>query len=642
LLALFAITPICSGISHWYKCEQRNHWFGYWFGHDMFTPPFTDPKTGKLSYDNTLRAELLKNPANTKTIYPEMARDTILFGGTDPGRFCPTYIIFCESFIPHRCQPEQDQKFDRRDVYIITQNALADGTYLDYLRAQYNRSKQIDPPFFSELSKYIFGIAFGPANADSGIFSAINKTLYYTLDVPFTKWGAHVEAYRRAAGVYPPKEIYIPTPDDSQKCFQDYTDDVARRAQLNQLAPGEDVQMVRGADGRDRAQVSGQVAVMKINGLLCKVIFDNCPSNEFYVEESFPLDWMYPYETPFGVIMKINRNTLPELTQDVFNLDHKFWNDFTPRLCGNWITYDTSVKEICDFAERTYISNNYKGYTGDRAFVRDDDAQKAFSKLRSSQAGMYAWRLTPQCPPEFRQKTAASQAALIRETDYAFKQAFAFCPYSPEAVFRYINFLLPLSRFDDAILIAQTCKKLDPYNEQVTGLIKNLQDYKKQNDERSKAISQIDQLENAVRTNPNDVRALITLGVTYAGMQQTNRAIELFDQALVSTNLTYPDAGAIAGYYSQMNNLPKLIKALEKLAALAPTQPEPHYDLAALEAYLGQTAPALTNLKIALDLSAARLKSNPAARDLLAQARTDGHLNSLRALPEFTKLVPPQ
>ena len=642
LLALFAITPICSGISHWYKCEQRNHWFGYWFGHDMFTPPFTDPKTGKLSYDNTLRAELLKNPANTKTIYPEMARDTILFGGTDPGRFCPTYIIFCESFIPHRCQPEQDQKFDRRDVYIITQNALADGTYLDYLRAQYNRSKQIDPPFFSELSKYIFGIAFGPANADSGIFSAINKTLYYTLDVPFTKWGAHVEAYRRAAGVYPPKEIYIPTPDDSQKCFQDYTDDVARRAQLNQLAPGEDVQMVRGADGRDRAQVSGQVAVMKINGLLCKVIFDNCPSNEFYVEESFPLDWMYPYETPFGVIMKINRNTLPELTQDVFNLDHKFWNDFTPRLCGNWITYDTSVKEICDFAERTYISNNYKGYTGDRAFVRDDDAQKAFSKLRSSQAGMYAWRLSPQCPPEFRQKTAASQAALIRETDYAFKQAFAFCPFSPEAVFRYINFLLPLGRFDDAILIAQTCKKLDPYNEQVTGLIKNLQDYKKQNEERSKAISQIDQLENAVRTNPNDVRALITLGVTYAGMQQTNRAVELFDQALVSSNLTYPDAGAIAGYYSQMNNLPKLTKALEKLAALAPDQPEPHYDLAALEAYLGQTAPALTNLKIALDLSAARLKTNPAARDLLAQARTDGHLNSLRALPEFVKLVPPQ
>src|SRR6266481_3594473 len=45
----------------------------------------------------------------------------------------------------------RDPKFDRRDVYIITQNALADGTYLEYIRAHYNRSAQIDPPFFEDL-----------------------------------------------------------------------------------------------------------------------------------------------------------------------------------------------------------------------------------------------------------------------------------------------------------------------------------------------------------------------------------------------------------------------------------------------------------------------------------------------------------
>ena len=650
LLGLICIMPLWSGMSHWYKSEQRNHWFGYWFGHDMFTPPFLNPKTGKLTYDNTLRAELLKDPKNAKIIYPEMARDTVVFGGTDPGRFCPTYMIFCESFIPHRCQPEQDQKFDRRDCYLITQNALADGTYLDYLRSQYNRSKQIDPPFFSELSKYVFGLAFGPATADSGIFSLVNKSLYYTLDVPFTKWGAYVEAYRRKDGVYPPNEIYIPSVADSQKCFEEYTQDVARRAQLNQLAPGEDVHIDNG-----RVQVSGQVAVMKINGLLCKVIFDNCPTNEFYVEESFPLDWMYPYETPFSVIMKINRKPQMELTQDVFDLDHKFWTDFTTRLCGNWITYDTSIKEIADFVERTYIHNNYKGYTGDRAFVRDDDAQKAFSKLRSSQAGMYAWRCSPQCPPEYRQKTPAGQAALIRETDFAFKQAFAFCPYSPEAVYRYVNFLLQMAQseemagrndqavhhFDDAILLAETCKKLDPYNDQITALIKNLQDYKTQSTARAQAMSQIEQMEGVARTNPGDVHNLIMLGVTYVQMQQTNRATQLFDQALASPNVKYPDASAIASYYSQLGNIPKLEVALEKLAALAPTEAEPHYDLAALQAYLGQTAPALTNLKVALDLSAERLKTNSAARDLKVQARTDAHLNSLRALPEFQKLVPP-
>src|ERR1700745_384831 len=93
--------------------------------------------------------------ADNKPLYPEMTKDAILFGGTDPGRFCPTYMIFCESFTPHRCQPAEDRSFDRRDVYIITQNALADPPYLNYIRAQYHRSAQIDPPFASELCRRV-------------------------------------------------------------------------------------------------------------------------------------------------------------------------------------------------------------------------------------------------------------------------------------------------------------------------------------------------------------------------------------------------------------------------------------------------------------------------------------------------------
>ena len=150
---------------------------------------------------------------------------------------------------------------------------------MDYLRAQYNRSKQIDPPFFSELSKYVFGLFLGPDNADTGLTAGINSMLFNVLDRPFTAWGAYVEKYRRARGVYPPAEIYIPSPEDSQKCFEDYTTDVARRQAIGQLKPGEDVHIENG-----RVQVAGQVAVMNINGLLCKVIFDNNPTNSFYVE----------------------------------------------------------------------------------------------------------------------------------------------------------------------------------------------------------------------------------------------------------------------------------------------------------------------------------------------------------------------
>ena len=82
--------------------------------------------------------------------------------------------------------------------------------------------------------------------------------------------------------------------------------------------------------------------------------------------------------------------TLPD---DVFKRDHDFWSKYSERLIGNWITYDTSVQQIADLVEKVYLRNNYSGFTGDRKFIRDDGGQKAFSKLRSSQAGVYAWRL---------------------------------------------------------------------------------------------------------------------------------------------------------------------------------------------------------------------------------------------------------
>jgi tetratricopeptide (TPR) repeat protein len=652
-LCIFATAPVYSGLSHWYKSEERNHWFGYWFGHDMFTPPFTDPKTGKLSYDNTLRAELLKNPENAKLIYPEMTRNTILFGGTDPGRFCPTYEIFCDSFIPHNCQPLQDQKFDRRDVYLITQNALADGTYLDYLRAQYFRSQQQDPPFFSRFFRFIavtVGLGSsanvvmdvnnedaGKGNSGNSLVEGVASLLDTVVDKPFTALGAKVEARRRAEGVYPPNEIYIPSAEDSQNCFSDYMQDVSQRAKNNQLEPGEDVHV----DQDGHVSVSGQVAVMNINGLLCKVIFDHNPTNDFYVEESFPLNWMYPYETPFGIIMKINRNPLPTLTDDIFKKDHEFWTKYSERLIGNWITYDTTVQQIADFAEKIYIGNNYEGFTGDRKFIRDDDAQKAFSKLRSSQAGVYAWRLSQQCPPEYRPKTPAELQSLERETDFAFKQSFAFCPYSPEAVFRYVNFLLQFGRLDDAMLVAKTCQKLDPYNGSLIGLIKNLDDFKKQSADRTQAEAQFQQMQVEARQNPTNLQNILNLAGYYLQLQQTNRIVELFNAALTNPSLTAAGVGAIAQMDAHIGNLAQLETALQKLAALSPNQPEPWYDLAALKAILGKPGESLQDLRTSLDLSAKRRLKDPSANDLVATSRTDGRFDSVRGLPEFQKLVPP-
>ena len=229
-LAVFAILPTYPIMTHWFDNEERGHWFGYWFGHDMFTPPFVAPD-GKFSYDPNLREQLMKGPGG-KLIYPEMARNAILFGGTDPGRFCPTYMIFCDSFIPHKDQPIFDQKFDRRDVYIITQNALADGTYLQYIRAQYFPSAEHDPPFFQELFR---GKEERDDNYETNIVARIAGKL---LDTPFESLGARIEARRRRECVYPPKEIYTPSNEDSQRCFQEYIADASARLARHELRPG--------------------------------------------------------------------------------------------------------------------------------------------------------------------------------------------------------------------------------------------------------------------------------------------------------------------------------------------------------------------------------------------------------------------
>src|SRR6185437_1972466 len=618
------------------------HWFGYWFGHDMFTPPVTGPD-GKMTYDPKVREEMMKGP-NGKMVYPEMARNAILFGGTDPGRFAPTYMIFCDSFIPHRCLPSFDQNFDRRDVYIITQNALADPRYLDYIRSQYYRSDQTnyDTPFFQEVLR-------GPAEHDK--FSQyygtniLARLAYDLLDKPITAMGSRVETRRRKEGVYPPKEIYEPTPEDSSEAFSEYMADAQRRMyhdethpnEPREIKPGEEVHQ----DASGHVQVSGQVAVMAINGLLTKVIFDHNPSNEFYVEESFPLDWMFPHLTPFGVIMKIHRDPVPELTDDVLKRDHEFWSKYSERLIGNWITYDTPVKEITDFAERVYMHHDYTGFKGDLKFIRDDDAQKAFSKLRSSIGGVYSWRvgLPPQggtITPEFQQYVAqgTNRAAVEREADFAFKQAFAFCPYSPEAVYRYVQLLVNMRRVGDALLIAQTAQKLDPDNPQFAGLIDNL----KSVGARSEAISQqtaelekdIATLEADIKTHPTDLTKQFQLAEKLFQSGQSDRGFTTLDAILNNPNADLQNVMEVASAYQQLNQPAKLEAALEKLTRLAPESREAWYDLAASQASLGQNTQALESLKKTLEYNDQRLAQNPKTNDLRMNLATDPRFARLR------------
>jgi hypothetical protein len=167
-----------------------------------------------------------------------LAPGMVYVGGTDPGRGIPTLL-------------NETSGGDRHIV--LTQNGLADGTYLDYLRFLY--ADQMTLPS-EEQTKQAF-------------------------------------------------DDYIA---DAQKRFDH---DRQFPDQPKQVRPGEDIQMVEssengraGGPGR-KIQVSGQVAVMAINERILQSIMDKNPGMSFALEESFPLRSTYSSAVPLGPIMEL-------------------------------------------------------------------------------------------------------------------------------------------------------------------------------------------------------------------------------------------------------------------------------------------------------------------------------------------------
>ncbi|HYG33390.1 MAG TPA: DUF2723 domain-containing protein, partial [Clostridia bacterium] len=201
---------------------------------------------------------------------------------------------------------------------------------------------------------------------------------------------------------------------------------------------------------------------------------------------------------------------------------------------------------------------------------------------------------------------------------------------------------LQYQRVDDALLVAETCLKLDPYNGQVAGLVNNLQGYKSQMGNLAPApINDFQVLEEEVKKNPSNAQAAVDLAIILSQQpQQTSRVTQLLDSVLANPSAPAGAVIRVAQLYGQMGNWVKLEESLEKLVKAAPDSAEAWYDLAALKANLQKNAEALPALKQAIELGAKRMKSQPGARDLAAEARRDDRFAILRQTPEFKKLVP--
>ena len=304
--------------------EQNGHTFGWQFG------AYQLEGAKAINAQLTADEEPLPDPD-----WPEaMEPFSIFFGGTDPGRFVPTYMIYSANYRP--------------DVYLITQNALADDTYM-----------------------------------------SVERDLYGD-------------------------EIWIPAKEDSAEAFDRYV----REVKSGVRQANGDLKIENG-----RVQVTGALGVMEINGILTEMMFEHDRlRHAFYVEESYVIPWMYPYLSPHGLIMKINKDKTP-CSQAVARKDADFWDWYVRRLLA------------------------------DPMYRRDFAGQKSFSKLRAAQAGLY------------------SKQGRYREAGQAFREACLLYPASPEATFRYAQeILLPFRRYDSTLEMMDYTDTIDPANHRTASL----------------------------------------------------------------------------------------------------------------------------------------------------------------------------
>lgn len=259
-----------------------------------------------------------------KPVLSSMPKGSLYFGGTDYGRLVITAANAVTKPPP---------------VYCITQNALADNTYMAHLRA--------------------------------------------TL-------GA---------------DLWMPQEKDSVSAFQQYVDDVWAGRRM----PNDQIKIENG-----RVQISGAVGAMEINGILARMIFEhNRNTRDIFVEESYAIDWMYPYLEPHGLIMKLNKQPLKELAEATVRQDRDFWKD-------------------C-------VSNLRK----ERSFGSNREAQNAFSKLRCAIAGIYVYRKR------------------YGDAEAAFLQAMELCPASPEVNVRLAMMYEEQGRISEALKVMTKYTDLD-------------------------------------------------------------------------------------------------------------------------------------------------------------------------------------
>jgi hypothetical protein len=263
------------------------------------------------------------------------------------------------------------------------------------------------------------------------------------------------------------QQAKLPDAAAADKATSEYASDLTQRWQHDQqfpnqprqVLPGEEIRMVNG-----QMQISGQLPFQTITALLVRDIVNDNPEREIYLEPNRLEEWMYARLEPAGPVFKMRHTPADALFEETVRNDREYWQLLTRRLIGVLVHDDMDLAEICAAAQD--LVGKPKDFQGDAEFLKDENARLFFSKLRSANGAVYAWRM-------MRAKSTSERRQMEREAELAFRQAYLLCPLNTDVIARYIAFFAAAHRKEDLEKFAAAAEKLlprdkAPYVRQIT------------------------------------------------------------------------------------------------------------------------------------------------------------------------------
>jgi hypothetical protein len=360
--------------------------------------------------------------------------------------------------------PSVPQSAIPRELWFVLQEAAGSSEVLGFWEAKYTR--QFAEEIFAVVPAN--AVYFGGTDAGRNIITAFSTSHergqpFFTITQNPLSDPGYRQYIRRIYG----NQLKLPTDQDSTEAIQDYLADARRRLEHDRKFPNEPKQLRQGEDVRlvnDQVRFDGAVAVMAIHARLVRKIFDLNPDRQFYLEESFPLDWTYPHLIPAGPIFKINRTKVETLSAEAVARDRAYWDVRLKTTLGRTVTDETTLADVCAFVDKTYRERTLDDFKGERAYLTQPAVQVANGKLRTAIAGLYAWRVRQSA-------SAPERRRMLKEAELAFKQAYFLGPANTETVMRFTSFLMEDDRREDVLRFVRAAAKLNPDDKNTADLL---------------------------------------------------------------------------------------------------------------------------------------------------------------------------